>query len=64
MINKIRPSNGQKIDINVIRKFGDTNRFKKMVLIIIASQMKSKDIDEIANLFRILNTKNNGILSK
>lgn len=65
MIDKMKKATiNQKMDVNILRKFSQANRFKKMVLTIIASQVKSKDIDDIANLFKILNTKNDGSLSR
>lgn len=54
----------EKMDVNVLKKFSQAHRFKKMVLTIIASQVKSKDIDDIAQLFKTLNTKNDGTLSR
>jgi len=65
MIDKLRKTTiNEKMDVNVLKKFSQAHRFKKMVLTIIASQVRSKDIDDIAQLFKTLNTKNDGVLSR
>lgn len=65
MIDKMKKATiNQKMDVNLLKKFSEAHRFKKMVLTIIASQVKSKDIDDIAHLFKTLNTKNDGSLSR
>lgn len=65
MINKVRTNaNSQKLEITALKRYTEANRFKKLVLNIIASQVKSKDIEDLTNQFKAMNTKNNGTLSK
>ena len=54
----------QKMDVSSMKKFSEANRLKKLVLTIIASQVKSKDVDDLAKLFKSLDLNNDGQLSR
>lgn len=54
----------QKMDVSSMKKFSEANRLKKLVLTIIASQVKSKDVEDLAKLFKSLDLNNDGQLSR
>lgn len=52
----------KKLDVTVLRKYSESNKLKKLILTIIASQVKSKEIEEISKLFKSLDVTNEGQL--
>lgn len=51
------------MDYNTLQKFSRCSTFKKIILTIIASQVKSKDIEAITKLFKSLDVNSDGVLS-
>lgn len=52
------------MDVSSMKRFSEANRLKKLVLTIIASQVKSKDVEDLAKLFKSLDLNNDGQLSR
>lgn len=59
-----RATISQKMDVATMKRFSESNRLKKLVLTIIASQVKSKDVEDLAKLFKSLDLNNDGQLSR